>query len=83
MPMIEPDKEGLAYMRNIRIGAITWPEMVRERGYDPDAVLEEIKTWNEKFDAAGVMLDSDPRKITAQGQQQAGASASPTDGGAV
>jgi lambda family phage portal protein len=82
MPMIEPDKEGLAYQRNIRIGAITWPEMVRERGYDPDAVLEEIKTWNQKFDAAGVVLDSDPRKITAQGQQQSGNAAVNTEGGA-
>jgi lambda family phage portal protein len=83
MPMIEPDKEGLAYQRNIRIGAITWPDMVRERGYDPDAQLEEIRTWNEKFDAAGVMLDSDPRKITAQGQQQAGAAATPAGGNAA
>jgi lambda family phage portal protein len=81
MPMIEPDKEGLAYQRNIRIGAITWPEMVRERGNDPDEVLEEIKVWNEKFDAAGVVLDSDPRKITAQGQQQTGNAASSAEGG--
>ena len=72
MPMIEPDKEGLAYLRNIRIGLITWPEMVRERGYDPDEVLKEIQEWNAKFDAAEVVLDSDPRRITQAGQQQSG-----------
>jgi capsid protein len=78
MAMIEPDKEGLAYQRNMRIGAITWPEMVRERGNDPDAVLEEMKLWNEKFDAAGVVLDSDPRKMTQAGQAQGTAQAAAT-----
>jgi lambda family phage portal protein len=67
MPMIEPDKEGLAYQRNIRIGAITWPEMVRERGYNPTRQLREISEWNKKFDAVGVVLDSDPRKTTQAG----------------
>lgn len=70
MPMIEPDKEGLAYQRNVRIGAITWPEMVRERGYDPEAVLAEMQEWNEKLDAAGIVLDSDARKMTQAGQLQ-------------
>jgi capsid protein len=83
MPMIEPDKEGLAYQRNIRIGAITWPEMVRERGYDPDSVLAEIAAYNAKFDALEIVLDCDPRKITAQGQQQAGNAAMNQEGGAA
>lgn len=68
MPMIEPDKEGLAYQRNIRIGAITWPEMVRERGYNPRRQLRTIAEWNTLFDGAGVILDSDPRKTTQAGQ---------------
>jgi lambda family phage portal protein len=68
MAMIEPDKEGLAYQRNIRIGAITWPEMVRERGYNPTRQLREIAEWNKRFDDAKVVLDSDPRKTSQQGQ---------------
>lgn len=68
MPMIEPDKEGGAYQRLIRIGAMTWPEMVRERGYDPDQVLDEIAEWNAKFDAKKIVLDSDPRRMSLQGQ---------------
>ncbi len=70
MPMIEPDKEGLAIMRNARAGIQTIPEAIRERGYDPDAVLAEYKDWNTKIDAAGVVLDSDPRKMTQAGQLQ-------------
>lgn len=70
MPMIEPDKEGLAIMRNARAGIQTIPEAIRERGYDPDAVLAEYKDWNTKIDAAGVVLDSDPRRVTQAGQLQ-------------
>lgn len=68
MPLLDPDKEGLAIARLVRIGAVTWPEMQRERGNDPDVVLREIQDWNAKFDAAGVVLDSDPRKTTQGGQ---------------
>ena len=68
MPLLDPDKEGLALQRLIRIGAMTWPEMVRERGYDPEAVLKEIAEWNAKLDAAKVVLDCDPRRTSQQGQ---------------
>jgi lambda family phage portal protein len=78
-PMIDPEKEGLAYQRNVRIGAITWPEMVRERGYNPTRQLREIADWNKKFDAARVTLDSDPRKTSQQGQASAPASATPVE----
>lgn len=66
-PMLEPDTEMRAYMAGMRIGAITWPDMVRERGYDPEDQLLEIAEWNKKFDAAGIILDSDPRRTTQQG----------------
>lgn len=73
IPMIEPDKEGLAVQRNIRTGIITGPEAVRERGYDVDEFLDEVQEWNRKLDERGIILDSDPRRITQQGQTQAAA----------
>lgn len=81
MPILDPVQESTAYQRLVRVGALSWPEMVRERGYDPEAVLTEIAEWNAKFDALGVILDSDPRKTTQQGQAMqpsASASADPT-----
>jgi capsid protein len=69
-PMLDPTAEGTAYKNLVRIGARTWPEMVRELGYDPQEVLSEIKAWNAKLDEAGVVLDSDPRKTSQQGQEQ-------------
>jgi capsid protein len=70
MPILEPDKEALAYARAIRIGMITWDQMVREQGGDPVAQLARIEEYNKKFDAAGVVLDSDPRLTNSSGQKQ-------------
>lgn len=81
MPMIEPDKEGLAVQRNIRIGITTTPEALRERGVDPDEYLREQTEWNRKVDAAGIVLDSDPRKMTQAGQFQSVKGTAPASGG--
>jgi capsid protein len=71
VPYIDPEKEGLAFQRNIRGGAQTWSESVRERGYDPEEVLAEMVSDNEKFDELGIVLDSDPRKTSQAGLTQA------------
>lgn len=71
LPMIEPDKEGLAYQRNIRTGIISLSEALRERGYDPKRVLEELSDDFKKLDELGLILDSDPRNTTQGGQFQA------------
>jgi len=67
MSILEPDKEALAYSRMIRNGLMTWAQAIRELGYDPRAQLEEIEEYNELLDAAGIVLDSDPRRTNAQG----------------
>lgn len=65
---IDPDKEGIAFQRNIRCAAQSWSESVRERGYDPEEVLKEIAADNKRFDELGIILDCDPRMTTQQGQ---------------
>ncbi len=70
MPILDPDKEGLAYLRLVRIGAMSWSQMIRQLGEDPYAQLDEIAAFNEEMDGRGVVLDSDPRKMTSTGQQQ-------------
>ncbi len=72
MPILEPDKIGLAYQRMIRNGLMTWPQAVRELGEDPAAQLVEIEATNKELDRRGIVLDSDPRRMTASGQQQSG-----------
>jgi lambda family phage portal protein len=67
MPMIEPDKEGLAYLRNIRAGIQTLSEAIRERGYIPEQMLAEMQRDNALLDRLGLILDSDARKMSQAG----------------
>ena len=68
--MIEPDKEGLAHQRLRRNGLRSSSESIRELGYDPDEVFAEIAAENKTLDDLGIVLDSDPRKMTQAGQAQ-------------
>lgn len=79
MAMIEPDKEGLAYARNIRAGIMTLPEALRELGYDPEEVLVEMAASNKLLDKLGLVLDSDGRKMTQAGQLQGEAALTSAD----
>lgn len=75
IPMIEPDKEGLAYQRNIRTGIMSLSEAIRERGYDPEDLLDELSEDFKRLDKLGLILDSDPRNTTQAGNPRATAAA--------
>lgn len=70
MPSLEPEKEGLAYQRLVRAGAMTLAQVIRERGDDLDEHLAEIAEVNARLDDLGIVLDSDPRKVAAGGTAQ-------------
>jgi len=70
LPMIEPDKEGLAYQRNIRTGIMSLSEAIRERGYDPKELLGELAADFEMLDKLGLILDCDPSKVSQAGLTQ-------------
>lgn len=78
MPMIEPDKEGLAYQRLIRCALISQSEAIRERGYDPDELFAEIAKDNATIDKLSIVSDADPRKMTQAGQTQGAATPAET-----
>lgn len=70
LPMIEPDKEGLAYSRLVRNGVMTFSEMVREQGGDPDAHFAEYAADQKRLDSLGIRLDSDVRAVSQAGLTQ-------------
>lgn len=70
MPMLEPDKEGLALTRLVRSGALTLSEAIRQQGNDPAAHLQEYADSNAELDRLEIWLDSDPRRTTVAGQAQ-------------
>jgi capsid protein len=77
MPMLEPEKEGLAYTRLVRGGFRTLPQVWRELGEDPESMLKEIAASNTELDRLKIWLDSDPRRVSAAGltQERVGAGA--------
>lgn len=56
----------------MRIGKRSPQDVIARTGRDPALVLKEIDEWNTAVDqtASKVVLDSDPRKVTSQGQAQ-------------
>jgi lambda family phage portal protein len=70
LPMVDPTSEGRAAMQLIRSGISSWSEEVRARGFDPEELAKEIAADNARFDRLGIIIDSDPRKMTQAGQAQ-------------
>ena len=82
LPMLDPDKEVAANRRAVRAGQKTQQAVLRELGLDPDDVIAELVDWNRKIDAAGLVLDSDPRMMSESGQKHGATTAAPSgDGG--
>lgn len=71
MEFIDPMKEIKAMVERVRGGLISWQEAVRELGYDPETLMEELKADAAAFDAAGLMPTTDARyDATRQKEQQ-------------
>lgn len=68
--MIDPLKEIAAMRDAIRSGLKSYPEALRELGYNPYEVINEISEFNKIVDKLGIKLDCDPRNLTQQGQIQ-------------
>ena len=68
--MVDPIREIPAIKDAIRSGLLTQSEAIREQGYDPEQLLNEMAADNARLDDLGLMLDSDPRKTSGQGQNQ-------------
>ncbi|MNY54344.1 hypothetical protein D3C86_1902030 [compost metagenome] len=55
-------------LAEVRAGFKSLSQVIRERGYDPATVLKEIADDNQLLDDLNLILDSDPRRTTQQGQ---------------
>ena len=60
----------MANLLSIRSGTMTLAEVIARQGRNPDAVLAKIAATNAKLDALGLVLDSDPRRVTKTGSAQ-------------
>lgn len=70
--MVDPKSETENVKDRLRLGLVTWPDALRELGItDTAAHASEIAKANELFDALGLVLDGDPRKVSNAGLTQA------------
>jgi lambda family phage portal protein len=69
--MIDPTKEIPAIVDGIRAGVTTLSDEIMAQGRDPREHLVRYQQDMQKIDELGLVLDSDARKTTKNGQQQA------------
>jgi capsid protein len=67
---VDPLKDIQADILAVRAGVMTLKEAIARQGYDPAQVLSEIAATNAELDAAGITLDTDPRRSTKTGQEK-------------
>jgi capsid protein len=70
---VDPLKDAMADLLALRSGTMSLAQAIARQGHNPDAVLAEIAAMNAKIDALGLILDSDPRRVTKTGVMQADA----------
>ena len=68
--MVDPIRELPPIIDAVRAGLMSLSEALREQGYNPETVLREIASDNALLDELGLVLDTDPRKTSGQGQAQ-------------
>lgn len=68
--LLDRNEEAKATTIEVRTGVKTWRQAVSEQGLDPDEQLAEIAATNEQLDQLKIILDTDPRRMSAAGQTQ-------------
>jgi len=68
--MIDPVKEIPALSQAIRSGLMSWSEVQRAQGNDPEAKALEIQKDFNRFDKLKLVLDIDPRQVQKNGAIQ-------------
>ena len=68
---VNPLQDATTDLLEVRSGFATPQQMIAKRGYDPRLVMEEWQAWAKDADAAELVFDSDPRRVSKGGQSQA------------
>ena len=65
--MVDPMKDTMALIAQIRAGFVPPQDGPGQFGYDATQVVEMIREWNAACDDAGLVLDTDPRRVAKTG----------------
>ena len=79
--LVDPTREIPALSAKVRAGFASRSSVIRELGYDPEPVMEEIAADAAEADRLQLIFDSDPRYTSGAGQvQQGNVGQAPDDG---
>lgn len=67
---VNPQQDAAADLAEMRMGTLPLPRAIAKRGYNPKAVMRQYAETFALLDKLGIVLDSDPRKVTQQGLSQ-------------
>jgi lambda family phage portal protein len=70
-PWVDPMKDALAEIVQLRAGLKSFVKSCAERGVDWEDQVEELRGVFAAFDLAGLVLDIDPRRVNDAGSAQA------------
>jgi len=65
--LLDPKQEIAALKDEMRLGALSYPDMVRMRGRNPDMVIAEWEKWAKDMDSRELAFDWDPRRFSSAG----------------
>jgi capsid protein len=68
---VDPAKEGEAYRAAVRDGFMTRAEVIMSRGGDYQETIQALAEEKRELDELGLVLDTDPEKVSAAGLTQA------------
>jgi lambda family phage portal protein len=75
LEMIDPKADVQANVQKVRAGVLPRSEWIARTGWDAEQIDSEIAADNARADRLGLVLDTDPRRTTLQGQEQQSTSA--------
>jgi lambda family phage portal protein len=61
-------EDAKADLAEVRLGKRSPQQIIGQTGRDPVSVLDEFDEWNAMIDKRSLVFDSDPRKMSANGQ---------------
>lgn len=66
----DPERDTKALMAEVRAGLKPLSAAIAEMGYDRDEIFAEYDEDNKELDRLGLVFDSDPRRMSGNGQTQ-------------
>lgn len=79
-PSIEPDKDAIANMINVRAGWVDEEDIIKANGYNPAKLRAKLKYNREQRELYGIISDADPAKYAWRGSFPPAEKGTPIEG---